>query len=70
MARDLFLGALDAVPGEIIDQELVAPPAAASRVGGPGGIPVLMKACIDDQSRSLEDASAAPTLNKDFLNIL
>ena len=36
VTRDLLLGALDAGFLEVIHEELVAPPAATTRVGGPG----------------------------------
>ena len=35
VARDLFLGAVDAILVEMVDEELVAPPTATAGVGGP-----------------------------------
>ena len=45
VARDLFLCALDAGLLEVVDEELIAPAAAAAGVGGPGRLPVGMEAC-------------------------
>lgn len=44
VARDLLLCALYAVGGEKVDEELIAPAAAAAGVGCPGGVPVLAQA--------------------------
>ena len=45
MARDLLLGALDACFLEVLYEELIAPAAAATGVGSPGGLPVKAKSC-------------------------
>lgn len=44
VAGDLLLAAYYAMLLEVVDQKLVAPAAAATRVGGPGGLPVLSQA--------------------------
>lgn len=44
MARDLLLGAFNSGSGEVINKELVPPSTAASRVGCPRGIPIVMQA--------------------------
>ena len=43
VARDLLLCAFYAGLLEVIDEELVAPAAAAARIGSPGRLPVLAK---------------------------
>ena len=48
VAGNLFLGALYAGLLEVVNEELVAPPAATTRVRRPGGLPVLAKTCIDE----------------------
>ena len=45
VAGNLFLGALYAGLLEVVNEELVAPPAATTRVRRPGGLPVLAKTC-------------------------
>ena len=44
MTRDLFLGPFYSGLFQVVDEELVAPSAAAARVRGPGGFPVLPQA--------------------------
>lgn len=40
MTRDLLLGALDASRLEVVDEELVAPPAATTGICSPWRLPV------------------------------
>ncbi len=53
VACDLFLGAFDALLVEVIDEELVAPAAAAAGlgVGGIGRVPIFTEACTEKKVR-------------------
>ena len=43
VTRDLLLGSLNAVLVEVVDEELIPPPTAITRVGSPGRAPVIAK---------------------------